>query len=106
MAMKMLYFLLHYGNIYSLVRLFYKISYIFMIRKIVRKCAVTRIRPLVTATYCNVSNCIQACTSQDIRKYNAVFSRFHEQIKKKTILWSTPRIYKWLEPICLSVRNK
>ena len=41
----MLYFLLPYGNICSLIRLFYKISYIFMIRKIVRKCAVTRIRP-------------------------------------------------------------
>ena len=41
----MLYFLLPYGNICSLIRLFRKISYIFMIRKIVRKCAITRIRP-------------------------------------------------------------
>ena len=42
----MLYFLLPYGNICSLIRLFYKISYIFMICKIVRKIVVTRIRPL------------------------------------------------------------
>ena len=42
----MLYFLLPYGNICSLIRLFYKISYIFIIRKIVRRCAFTRIRPL------------------------------------------------------------
>ena len=39
-------FLLPYGNICSLIRLFYKISYIFMICKIVRKIVVTRIRPL------------------------------------------------------------
>ena len=44
--MTMLYFLLPYGSICSLIRLFYKISYIFMIRKIVRKCAIPRIRPL------------------------------------------------------------
>ena len=37
-----------YGNICSLIRLFYKISYIFMIRRIVRKCAIPRIRPLAT----------------------------------------------------------
>ena len=43
--MTMLYFLLPYGNICLLIRLFYKISYIFMIRKIVRKCAFPRIRP-------------------------------------------------------------
>ena len=43
--MTMLYFLLPYGNICSLIRLFYKLSYIFMFRKIVRRCAFTRIRP-------------------------------------------------------------
>ena len=43
--MTMLYLLLPYGNIRSLIRLFYKISYIFMFRKIVRRCAFTRIRP-------------------------------------------------------------
>ena len=45
--MTMLYFLLPYGNICSLIRLFYKMSYIFMFRKVVRMCAFTRIRPLL-----------------------------------------------------------
>ena len=39
----MLYFSLPYGNICSLIRLFYKIAYIFMFRKIVRRCAFPRI---------------------------------------------------------------
>ena len=47
--MTMLYFLLPYGNICSLIRLFYKISYIFMFRKIVCRCAFTRIRPQALA---------------------------------------------------------
>ena len=42
----MLYFLLHYGNICSLIRLFYKISYFFRIHKIVRRCTIPRIPPL------------------------------------------------------------
>ena len=46
--MTMLYFLLPYGNKCSLIRLFYKISYIFMFRKIVRRCAFPRIRPLAS----------------------------------------------------------
>ena len=45
--MTILYFLLPYGNICSLIRLFYKISYICMFSKIVRRCSFTRIRPLV-----------------------------------------------------------
>ena len=49
--MTMLYFLLPYGNICSLIRLFYKISYIFMIRRIVRKIVVTRIRPMGVAVF-------------------------------------------------------
>ena len=47
----MLYFLLPYGNICSLIRLFYKISHIFMFRKIVRRCAFTRMRPLEPACF-------------------------------------------------------
>ena len=46
--MTMLYCILPYGNICSLIRLFYKISYIFSFRRIVRKCATSWIRPQVS----------------------------------------------------------
>ena len=66
--MTKLYFLLPYGNICSLIRLFYKISYIFMIRKIVRKCAVPRIRPQdsVTATKSGLVSFISTWSSGNL----------------------------------------